>query len=90
MSRERILVIDDTPANIRLLTEALEPRGYEILAASNGDAGLKIASRAAPDLILLDVMMPGRDGYDICRTLKATEHLREIPVLFITYLVLRN
>ncbi len=84
MSRERILVVDDTPANIRLLTDALEPRGYEILAASNGDAGLKIASRAAPDLILLDVMMPGRDGYDICRTLKATEHLRAIPVLFIT------
>ena len=84
MSREKILVIDDTPANLDLLTAALEPRGYEILAAAGGEAGLKIAVRALPDLILLDVVMPGRDGFAICRELKAEDATREIPVLFIT------
>ncbi len=84
MSREKILIIDDTPANIDLLTAALEPRGFEILAAPGGEAGLKIAAKALPDLILLDVVMPGRDGFAICRELKADDATREIPVLFIT------
>jgi DNA-binding NtrC family response regulator len=84
MSREKILIADDTPANLGLLTATLEPRGYEILAASGGEAALKIAARAKPDLILLDVMMPGRDGFAICRELKADEETRAIPVLFIT------
>jgi DNA-binding NtrC family response regulator len=84
MSSERVLIIDDTPANIRLLTDALEPRGYEILAAAGGDAGLKIAARARPDLILLDVVMPGLNGFETCRALKENEALRDIPVLFIT------
>ena len=84
MSREKILIVDDTPANIDLLTAALEPRGYEILAAPGGEAGLRIAAKALPDLILLDVVMPGRDGFAICRELKAEDATREIPVLFIT------
>src|SRR5260221_6809401 len=84
MNREKILIIDDTPANIDLLTAALEPRGFEILAAPGGEAGLKIAAKALPDLILLDVVMPGRDGFAICRELKADEGTREIPLLFIT------
>jgi DNA-binding NtrC family response regulator len=84
MSSERILVIDDTPANIRLLTDALEPRGYEILASASGDAGLKVAARARPDLILLDVVMPGLNGFETCRALKEDAALRDIPVLFIT------
>lgn len=84
MSREKILIVDDTPANIDLLTTALEPHGYEILAAPGGEAGLKIAAKALPDLILLDVVMPGRDGFAICRELKADDATREIPVLFIT------
>jgi DNA-binding NtrC family response regulator len=84
MSPEKILIVDDTPANIRLLTDALEPRGYEIYAASSGDAGLKIAARTRPDLILLDVMMPGRNGFEVCRALKADAATRDIPVLFIT------
>jgi DNA-binding NtrC family response regulator len=84
MSREKILIIDDTPANIDLLTAALEPRGFEILAAPGGETGLKIAVKARPHLILLDVVMPGRDGFAICRELKAEDATREIPVLFIT------
>jgi DNA-binding NtrC family response regulator len=84
MNREKILIIDDTAANIGLLTAALEPRGYEILAAPGGEAGLKVAGKARPDLILLDVVMPGRDGFAICRELKADDGTREIPVIFIT------
>ena len=83
-SRDKILIIDDTPANIDILTAALEPRGHEIFAAAAGDSGLKIANRVLPDLILLDVMMPGRDGFAICRVLKANDATREIPVVFIT------
>ena len=84
MSREKILIVDDTPANLDLLTAALEPKGYEILAASGGEIALKIAARAQPDLILLDVVMPGRNGFAICRELKAEDATRDIPVLFIT------
>jgi DNA-binding NtrC family response regulator len=84
MTREKILIIDDTPANIDLLTDALEPRGHEILAAPGGEAGLKIAAKAVPDLILLDVVMPGRDGFEICRELKADDATANIPVIFIT------
>ncbi len=84
MSHDRVLIIDDTPANIRLLTDALEPRGHGIFAASSGDAGLKIAARAQPDLILLDVVMPGLNGFETCRALKEDPALRDIPVLFIT------
>jgi DNA-binding NtrC family response regulator len=84
MSREKILIVDDTPANLDLLTAALEPRGYEVFAAPSGEAALKIAARVLPDLILLDVMMPGRDGFAICRELKAEDATREIPVLFLT------
>jgi DNA-binding NtrC family response regulator len=84
MKSQKILIVDDTPANIRLLTETLEPMGYEILAAPNAEQGLRIAARALPDLILLDVVMPDRDGYSVCRDLKAEEATRGIPVLFVT------
>jgi len=84
MSHGKILVIDDTPANITLLTNTLEPLGYEIFAAPEGEQGLKVARRVQPDVILLDVMMPGRDGFAICRILKEDAATREIPVLFIT------
>ncbi len=84
MNAQRILIIDDTAANIRALTDTLEPLGYEILVASGGDAGMRVAARALPDLILLDVMMPGRNGFDVCRRLKESNVTREVPVLFIT------
>ena len=84
MTAEKLLIIDDTPANIRFLSSVLEPRGYEILAAANGDQGFHIAARARPGLILLDVIMPGRDGFSTCRALKEHETTRDIPVLFVT------
>jgi DNA-binding NtrC family response regulator len=84
MTPEKILIVDDNPANIGLLSEALERKGYEILAASDGDSGVRIAGLAKPALILLDVMMPFLDGMATCRKLKMADATRDIPVIFIT------
>ena len=86
MSRSsgKILVVDDVPQNLALLTAALEPEGYEILAASSGLAAIKVANRAAPELILLDILMPELDGLETCRRLKADPATREIPVIFLS------
>jgi DNA-binding NtrC family response regulator len=79
-----ILVVDDIVANRNLLRETLEPQGYEVLLAPSGEGGLKAARRAQPDLILLDVMMPGMDGFETCRRLKQDALVDAIPVIFIT------
>ncbi|GAB6040177.1 SpoIIE family protein phosphatase [Endothiovibrio diazotrophicus] len=86
MSEEKqtILVVDDTPENIDLLNQALGDR-YTVRAAISGERALKIvATPPHPELILLDVMMPGMDGYEVCRRLKADEATRDLPVVFVT------
>jgi DNA-binding NtrC family response regulator len=80
----RILLVDDTEANLDMLCELLEPEGYRVAMAPNGQTALRIAARMIPDLILLDVMMPDIDGFEVCRRLKQEEATREIPVIFIT------
>lgn len=80
----KILLVDDVAANLGVLSAALEPEGYEILATHNGATALKLAMKAKPDLILLDVMMPEMDGFETCRQLKQSEVTRDIPVIFIT------
>ena len=80
----RILAVDDIPANLDLLFQTLEELACEVLVARDGESALQLAARAAPELILLDVMMPGIDGYETCRRLKADPVLRQIPVLFLT------
>jgi DNA-binding NtrC family response regulator len=81
---EKILLVDDVPENLGVLTAALEPEGFEILAAPSGAIALKVAARAKPDLILLDIVMPELDGLETCRRLKDDPDTRDIPVLFIT------
>src|SRR5262245_29608835 len=81
---DRILLVDDVSENLAVLSAALEPEGYEILAASEGTSALNIAEKASPDLILLDVMMLGLGGWETCRELKRRKRLQEIPVIFIT------
>src|SRR5437867_236319 len=79
-----VLVVDDVPANRDLLRQTLEPRGYEILLAPDAESALRVAQRAQPDVILLDVMMPGVNGFEACLRLKESEATRTIPVIFIT------
>ncbi|HTJ77793.1 MAG TPA: sigma-54 dependent transcriptional regulator [Rariglobus sp.] len=79
-----ILVVDDQPANLAVLGDLLEPAGYQLLSATTADDALRIARKARPHLILLDVVMPGTDGITTCRKLKAAESTRDIPVIFIT------
>ena len=81
-----ILIVDDTPANLNVLSAILGKRGYRVRPAINGTLALKAAQKAAPDLILLDVQMPGLDGYAVCRQLKADPQTRAIPVIFISAL----
>ncbi|ETX04838.1 MAG: hypothetical protein ETSY2_26495 [Candidatus Entotheonella gemina] len=80
----RLLLVDDIPANLDVLCELLQAEGYHIYMASSGPDAFKIIERMPPDLILLDVMMPGMDGFDVCRRLKADHGTQAIPVVFIT------
>ena len=81
-----ILIIDDNPVNLRILADYLEAHGYGILVARDGQSGLDKAEFAKPDLVLLDVMMPGIDGFETCRLLKENETTANIPVIFMTAL----
>ncbi len=82
--KSTILVVDDTPSNLFLLTQILSQRGYEVLTVENGALALEAVKVTPPDLILLDIMMPNMDGYEVCERLKADESTRDIPVIFIS------
>ena len=80
----RILAVDDTPTNIKVLEAVLTPRGYTVLAAASGAEALAKVAAEHPDLILLDVVMPGMDGYAVCRRLRDDPATRLLPVVMIT------
>jgi CheY-like chemotaxis protein len=82
-SRHTILVVDDAPANIDVVKAVLSKK-YFVQAAINGKMALKIAEKKKPDLILLDIMMPEMDGYEVCRQLKIRPDTADIPVIFLT------
>src|SRR6185437_15030143 len=82
----RILVVDDIEANVRLLQAKLEAEYYEVLTAGDGPTALAMAAAEKPDIILLDVMMPGMDGFSVCRRLKDDAETRHIPVVLVTAL----
>lgn len=82
----RILVVDDIPTNVRLLEAKLTAEYFEVITARNGEEALRLASQERPDIILLDVMMPGLDGFEVCRRLKLDPELTHIPVIMITAL----
>ena len=79
-----ILIVDDTPVNIDVLRSALESERHKILAVLSGKDALKLIPKVLPDLILLDIMMPEMDGFEVCRVLKADKITRDIPIIFIT------
>lgn len=85
IGRPTVLAVDDTPANLTLLSELLGPY-YRVQLAVSGAKALELAQRRPPDLIVLDVMMPGIDGHEVCRRLKADARTRDVPVLFLTAL----
>jgi adenylate cyclase len=79
-----VLIVDDTPGNLRLLSAALVQQGYAVRNAINGSLALSGAKTIRPDLILLDIMMPGMDGYEVCRRLKQDLQTQDIPIIFIS------
>lgn len=81
---ETVLIVDDTPANIQLAASALRSNGYRLAFAQNGPAALEQIARSPIDLVLLDVMMPEMDGFEVCRRLKADPKTVDIPVIFLT------
>ncbi|RBH56843.1 MULTISPECIES: response regulator transcription factor [Pseudomonas] len=81
-----VLIVDDTPDNLALLSDALNDAGYMVLVALDGLSALNRIERRRPDLILLDAMMPGLDGFETCRRIKAQPESADIPVLFMTAL----
>jgi len=82
----RVLVVDDVDVNVKLLEAKLSSEYFDVLTASNGAAALEIASSAVPDVVLLDVMMPQMDGFEVCRRLKADPKTADIPVVMVTAL----
>lgn len=82
--RKSILVVDDDPGILQAVKGILLPNGYSVLTASTGEKGVQIAKLQRPDLILLDVILPGLKGRDVCSRLKEDEHARNIPVIFLT------
>ena len=83
-SHANILIVDDVEDNLEILGDLLKFDGYNVQAARSGEAALKMAQESLPDLILLDILMPGMDGFEVCNRLKADESTRDIPVIFVS------
>jgi adenylate cyclase len=79
-----ILAVDDQPANLRLLDAVLSPRGYRVIRASSGEQALELLPSSSPDLVLLDIVMPGIDGYEVCRQIRSAPETAFLPVVMIT------
>ena len=82
----RVLVVDDIAANVRLLEAKLLVEYYEVLTANDGATALEIVAEAMPDIVLLDVMMPGMDGFEVCQKIKENPLTAHIPVVMVTAL----
>ena len=79
-----VLIVDDVPDNLSVLHDALDESGYTVLVATSGEAALKRARQALPDIVLLDAMMPGMDGFEVAKRLKAMPETAHIPIVFMT------
>ncbi|HDH06412.1 MAG TPA: response regulator [Nitrospirae bacterium] len=84
--KPKILVVDDEPNNLKLLEALLVPLNYEVIKASGGEEALLIVNRTDIDMVLLDIMMPGMNGYEVCRRLKGNENTRLVPIVMVTAL----
>ena len=79
-----VLVVDDLPQNVRLLEAVLSPRGFRVATASSGSGALEVLSKEHPDVVLLDIVMPGMDGYEVCRRIREDPGTAFLPVIMIT------
>ena len=86
IGKKTILAVDDKIENLKVLIQYLQHRGFELMVAQSGEEAIKYTEQVVPDIILLDVLMPGIDGFETCRRLKANETTRDIPVIFMTAL----
>ncbi|MGE5613859.1 MAG: response regulator [Bacillota bacterium] len=84
MFKKKILIIDDTELTVRLITDILEDEGYEVVSANNGIDGIKMVTAEKPDLVLLDVVMPGIDGFEVCKLLRQDESNNLMPIIILT------
>ncbi|MCP4370647.1 MAG: response regulator, partial [Deltaproteobacteria bacterium] len=84
--KETILIVDDNPTNLGVLFEVLKSKGFKVLVAVDGESAIEQVEYAQPNIILLDVMMPGMNGFEVCRHLKESASTKEIPVIFMTAL----
>ena len=82
--RDTILVIDDTPETLGFLTDTLDDAGFTVLIATDGESALALVDQITPDLVLMDALMPGMDGFETCRRLKNEKLLSHVPVVFMT------
>ena len=83
-SKHQVLIVDDEPLNVKLLASILSVDGYDIISAFNGEQALEKVIETCPDLILLDIMMPGIDGFEVTRRLKKSFDTKDIPIILIT------
>jgi two-component system cell cycle response regulator len=86
MDTKKILVVDDQPGNVFLLQDRLSREGFEVITAYDGTSGIKVAREQNPDLILLDIMMPGIDGFEVCREISSNDFTNHIPIILVTAL----
>ena len=86
MDLKKILVIDDQPGNVFLLQDRLNREGFKVITAYDGESGIKKTIEEEPDLILLDVMMPGMDGFQTCSEISSNEETKSIPIILVTAL----
>jgi DNA-binding response OmpR family regulator len=84
MGKPRVLIIEDEPHIVLSLEFLLQREGYEVAAAGDGEEGLALARRFRPDVVLLDIMLPGRSGYEVCRAIKADPEMASVPVIMLT------
>jgi two-component system cell cycle response regulator DivK len=85
-----VLVVEDNPANMTLATFLLKSAGYAVLSATDAEAGLALARNEQPDLVLMDIQLPGMDGLEACALLKKSEATRDIPVIALTALAMKG
>jgi CheY-like chemotaxis protein len=84
MPARRILVVEDNPLNLKLVRDVLTASGYEVIAAVTGEEGVGVAEKSRPDLILMDIQLPGIDGYEALRQLRSVPELADVPVIAVT------